>query len=256
MLSQSEIAARLKTPLPITVEEELDSTNLAARRVAESGDLAARAILARRQSHGRGRLGRSFFSPDGGIYLSLLLKPTLPPSDAIMLTTAAAVATSRAIDTLTERVCGIKWVNDLYLDNRKVCGILTEAKLDGDRLAYAIVGIGVNLTAPEDGFPEDIAWRAGALYPCGKAPSNAENILASGIINEFMRLYEQPKSSYLDEYRSRSIVIGREIDVIHVIGGESKRATAVAIDDECRLVVRYPDGSVEALGSGEISLKL
>ncbi len=188
--------------------------------------------------------------------MSILIKPDMPSGDAIMLTTASAVAAARAADRLTGRKCGIKWVNDLYLDGRKICGILTEAKFEGERMAYAVVGIGVNLTMPTDGFPEDIRARAGALYDYGCAPEDAENILASEIINNFFDLLGAPRGSYLDEYRERSIVLGREVDVISVIDGHSRRAIATAIDDECRLMVKYPDGSEDLLSTGEISLHI
>ena len=255
MPNASEIAARLRVPLPVTVLDAVDSTNLEARRIADAGDLTPRVIIARRQTGGRGRLGRSFHSPAGGLYLSILLRTT--GTDAGHLTTAAAGAVSRAVDRLTGRVSGIKWVNDIYLDGRKVCGILTEAKFAGASLAYAVVGIGVNVVAPEGGFPADIAGKAGALFAPGAAPSGAMSALAADIVNGVLALADAPASAYLDEYRAKSVVLGRAVDVARVHDdGAARRATALAIDDSLALVVRYEDGTVEAVSAGEVSLRL
>ncbi len=245
-------------PLPIKIFDEIDSTNLEARRIAEEGDFQEQILLARAQTGGRGRLGRSFFSPNGGLYLSFLLKPHMSPSDAIRLTTAAAVATAQAIDDLCGRESGIKWVNDIYLDGKKICGILTEARFDALAMQYAVVGIGVNIEAPENGFPADIADRAGALFPFGKAPHDAFEQLGYFIASEFLALYEKglPMDEILPTYRRRSVVLGREIEVFRAVGGEGRRAIAESIDDLCRLLVRYEDGTCEALGTGEISIKL
>ncbi len=256
MVTKDGISKYLRQDVSILVYDELVSTNLTARELADeiTGDAL---IVAHRQTGGRGRMGRSFFSPSGGLYMSLLLHLTMPADKATGLTAAAAVATARAIDRVSGKTSEIKWVNDIYLNRRKVCGILAEAQIKDDGyMKYAIVGVGVNLTVPQDGFPADIADRAGAVFD-DVMPQAADNRIAAEIVNELLSLCRGGLviSDYLDEYRRRSNIIGRDVDVMRIVGGETRPAKAVAIDDICRLVVRYPDGVVEALGSGDVSVR-
>ena len=256
MITEAGIKKNLKRSLNIQVYDVLESTNLTAKSLGGSGDPTDMLIVARRQSGGRGRLGRSFFSPDGGLYMSLLLHPKLSAADAVRVTTAAAVAVCRAIESVSCGICEIKWVNDVYMNSRKVCGILTESKLAADgSLSYAVLGIGVNLTPPTDGFPEEIKDRAGAVFDY--LPDGADDRLAAEIVNEFYAVYDGglTDSAYLDDYRRRSFLIGKRIDVMRVHDGEARSATAIAVDDECSLVVRYDDGTSEALSSGDVSVR-
>ena len=146
--------------LPITVVEETQSTNTALRALAEAGAPEGTVYIAQSQTGGRGRMGRSFFSPAGtGLYLSLLLRPTTwEPARAAQLTAAAAAAMCEAIREVTGKEPGIKWVNDLLLDGKKVCGILTEASfsMESGVLEYAVLGLGVNVYPPEGGFPKEL----------------------------------------------------------------------------------------------------
>ena len=254
MLTAEKISKYLTEPITVSVFETLESTNRTAREFAAGK--REHLIIARSQSGGRGRLGRSFFSPNGGLYMSLLLYPQSDITDVSLITSAAAVAVSRAIECVADVKCEIEWVNDIYIEGKKVCGILTEGQMRSDgMLDYAILGIGVNLLPPTCGFPEDIASRAGSLFD--ELPTDTDNILAATIVNEFMLLYRSglDKELFLDEYRSRSCLIGREIDVMRIVGGEMKSAVAVGIDDNCRLVVRYDDGTTEALESGDVTIR-
>ena len=142
----------------IILLDEIDSTNNFLKQKAESGEKSGTVIIAKRQTGGKGRLGRSFFSPQGGMYLSILLRPQISAEKSLFITTAAAVAVCRAIEKVSNKKSGIKWVNDVFIDNKKVCGILTEASLDFETggLYYAVVGIGVNLYYPKNSFPNDI----------------------------------------------------------------------------------------------------
>lgn len=252
MISEQGILKYLAEPMDVRVYDELSSTNKTARELEPSLDGEA-LIIARRQSGGRGRMGRSFFSPEGGLYMSLLLRPKMSAAEAVKLTSAAAVAVSCAIDEIAGVRCGIKWVNDVYLDGRKVCGILTEAQITDGALSFAVLGIGVNLVPPKCGFPEEIKNRAGSVFD--RIEADEDDRLAAGIVNEFMRMYRNGAAEHLAEYRERSFLIGREVDVMRIADGECRPAVAVAIDDECRLVVRYADGSAEALGSGDVSVR-
>ncbi len=256
MLSKEKISEYLDTPIRVEIFDSLLSTNTYAKELAESGGHGDVCIIARSQTSGRGRMGRSFFSPDSGLYMSLLLRRNLKAADAMRLTTVAAVAVARAIDAVAGVSCSIKWVNDIYLYGKKVCGILTEGKsLPGGMLDFAVIGIGINLTEPIDGFPKEIADRAGAVFEV--LPDGADNMLAASIINEFLQLISgDNREECLDEYRKRSFVVGKDIDVISLPSGISKSAVAIGIDDDYRLIVRYEDGQTATLSSGEVSIRI
>ena len=232
-----------------------DSTNSLVRQRAVGGAEEGLVVVANQQTQGRGRLGRSFFSPpDSGIYLSLLLRPKeLPPEQAVKLTTMAAVAACEAIEAVSGKRAEIKWVNDIFLHGKKVCGILTEGgySLETGLLDYVIPGIGFNVYEPQAGFPEELENIAGPILP---APTDGgKNRLAAAFLNRFLDIYTDPEhSGYADAYRERSMVIGKRLRVI--TAGETRTAWALDVDRDCRLIVRYDDGTVEHLSSAEVSV--
>lgn len=264
-------------PADIDVFSKVDSTNTICIRRASSGESghsgSIYAAIAGCQTHGRGRRGRSFFSPDGtGLYMSILLRPTgLLADQAVKYTTIAAVAVSEAIEAVTGKSASVKWVNDVYVAGRKACGILTEASFNPEdgTLDYAVVGIGINVYEPEGGFPEDIRDRAGSIT--GPQMRGIRNRLAAEILAGFFRYLSSDltplagKQSadadspavplYVEEYRNRCFVTGCDVDVLKA-GSDPERALVLGLDDECRLLVRYEDGTEEALSSGEISIRL
>jgi len=213
-------------------------------------------LVAAEQTRGKGRLSRSFYSPAGfGFYLSMLVRLPLPAQDAAGITTTAAVAACRAIRECTDAVPGIKWVNDIFVNNKKVCGILTEASISMENgiLDWAVLGIGFNVYEPENGFPEEIAHIAGAIAP--RRQNNLKARLAASFIHHFYDLCRKlPDREIVQEYKANSIMKGRRIEVLQ--GGQSRPAVAEDIDDQCRLLVRFPDGSSTALSSGEVSIRL
>jgi len=257
MLTVEGIRAHLSSELYLAPEvyDCVGSTNALLRRRAGEGAAEGTLIAAASQTEGRGRLGRSFFSPqDSGVYFSLLLRPALPAETTVLLTAAAAVAVCRSIEALADVKPRIKWVNDVFVDGKKVCGILTEAAFDTQNggLDYAVVGVGVNVYAPREGFPQELRDIAAGVLQAPMA--DARNRLVAGFVNEFFPLYRQlEQRSFLEEYRARSLVIGREVTVVRA--DVRREALACGIDDDCRLLVRYPDGTCEALGSGEISIR-
>ena len=167
-LSPSDITRHLKTDnLTVEVYKEVTSTNTLLKQRSQSGAPHGLVIAAESQTSGRGRMGREFFSPDQtGVYFSILLRPTLSPSDALLITTCAAVACARALEKISGKTAQIKWVNDIYIDERKVCGILTEASFVQGKIDFAVLGIGINLYTPDNGFPADIKDKAGSLFTC------------------------------------------------------------------------------------------
>ena len=216
--------------------EETDSTNRAAKELARQGTPHGTAVLAERQTAGRGRLGRAFFSPEGGLYLSVILYPQCPPEDRVLMTPMAAVAVCRALEQVCGISPGIKWVNDLYLGGKKLCGILCEGCGDA-----VIVGIGLNLYTPEGGFPAEIPATALDVPVDRRA-------LAEAIRQQLL----QP-GEFLAEYRERCLLLGKTVTV-HPVVGEAYAARAVELDDRCRLVVESCRG-VETLDSGEVSVR-
>ena len=210
-------------------------------------------MLTAHQQAGRGRLGRRFESPAGkGVYLSLILRPALSAADAQSATISAAVAVARAVKALCGLELGIKWVNDLYYQGRKVCGILTEAGTDMEsgQLEWLVVGIGLNLTTSPADWPEELARTAGSLYPGGPAPVSRA-VLAGAIARELLSLC--PAFDCLDEYRARCFVPGHWVTVC--TGAETYAAKALSIDDAGRLVVEREGGRQIALQHGEVSIR-
>lgn len=235
----------------------LDSTNTTAHRLAREGAPEGTVVVAERQEQGRGRFGRSFFSPgDSGLYFSLILRPDhLSPDQALYLTTAAAVAVSRSAEALTGTPAAIKWVNDVYVQDRKVAGILTEGCVGDGRLQYAVLGVGVNLFTPTGGFPENIADRAGTLFCQPQSPAAREALLEH-VLNTFDELYRVlPDISFLEEYRSRSFLTGRTVRLLTPDDTPGETVTVRGIDDDFGLLVEGP-GGCRTIRSGDVSVKV
>ena len=250
-LNAEEIKSYLgNLPVALRVYDTIDSTNTEAKRYAIDGGAVPCAFLAEQQTAGRGRMGRSFYSPDGtGIYLSLLIPAETDGSDGVLVTTAAAVAVWRAIRC----VCGIrteiKWVNDLYYNGKKICGILAESFFVEDK-RYYVVGVGVNLYTTE--FPPELTHVAGGLLT---TEMGLRGRLAAQTVHHLYELIgKTDRTDVMEDYRANSMVLGREIT--YTENGESYQGVAESVDDRGHLTVRRKDGSRVILASGEISLRL
>lgn len=240
-------------PAPVYLYDTLESSNRTAKLLALDGAAHGTLVLAAHQSGGRGRLGRSFASPAGkGVYFSVLLRPSLSAATAQTVTIAAAVAVCRAVDALCGIQLSIKWVNDLYYQGKKVCGILTEAgtDLESGLLEWLVVGIGLNLTTTAADLPPELAATAGSLYPGGPTPVSRA-ALAGQIARELLTLC--PGTACLDEYRARCFVPGHWVTVC--AGHETYAAKALCIDEQGRLVVQRENGRQEALRCGEVTTR-
>ena len=237
--------------LRIFAYDSIDSTSTEARRLIAAGEIGDAALVtANSQTAGRGRQGRSFFSPaDTGLYMTLAIRTAADFADAVSLTTMASVAAVRAIKRLTPLEPQIKWVNDIYIGGKKVCGILTEAVgAFGSGEVYILIGVGVNISTAD--FPSEIENVAASL---GQPLSR--NALAAELTAELMSFAENlADKSYIDEYRAHSLVIGR--DITYTRAGEITAARAVGIDENGGLEVEHADGSRDTLRSGEISVRL
>lgn len=257
-LSPSEIYRHLRNEdaFSLSVRRSVPSTNEWARERAQEGAPEGTVVVAEGQSAGRGRRGRPFFSPEGsGVYLSILLRPTLPIEKSHLLTCAAAVACARGIEAVSRSRAEIKWVNDVYCDGRKVAGILTEGSycLEDDSFEHAVVGIGINVKPPKEGFPSDIADRAGSLFE-EDGPAVRSRLVAA-VMDEFWDLYRKlPDDSFRTEYRDRCFLIGRQVSASS--GNRTVRGTVVDVDESFRLVVARADGVVSTLRFDEASVSL
>ena len=242
--------------LQVQVQDKVSSTNQAVKALAQEKAPEGTAVVAGCQEAGKGRYGRSFYSPQGsGVYLSLLLRPRdWSPESSLGLTTMAAVAVCRAIEAVSGEHPQVKWVNDIYLHGKKVCGILTEGafSMENGMLEYGIVGIGVNVYTPAGGFPPELQGIAGPVF--SRTFPDGKNRLAGEILNQLMDCYQNPDPlGHLQSYRNYSMVLGKAVEVITPTGPIP--ATALSIDEHFRLVVRYSDGREAALSQGEVSVR-
>lgn len=243
--------------LKITVFPSVDSTNTRIREQAAAGAPEGLVVISGSQTKGKGRMGRSFFSPaDTGVYISLLLRPPhYSAQEAVKLTTMAAVAACEAIEKVSDQTAQIKWVNDIFIGGKKAAGILTEASFDLENncLDHAVPGIGFNVYPPKGGFPKELESVAGAIF--NELKEDGKNRLAAEFLNRFMTYYSTPEISlYPQRYRARCFVLGKAVRVLSA--SSQKEAVALDVDEDCRLIVQYEDGTIEHLSSGEISVRL
>ena len=233
----------------------VSSTNTVLKQKAENGENEGLLFVASEQTAGKGRLGRSFSSRKGtGVYFSLLLRPDLNPADSLLITTCAAVATAKAIEEVSGKNTAIKWVNDIYMDNRKVAGILTEASFDFEKnkLSYAVLGIGINICFDE--VPDEIKDIAGSVFDKSEIISDAAAKIVGRTVDIFLDEYKNlTKKNFLQFYREHDYLKNHQIRVIKPTG--ETNAVAKGVDDDFRLIVTYDDGETEYLSTGEVSAK-
>ncbi len=244
MLSKESISTLINERISVYVYDTVTSTNDVARELCN--DDGCILVVADGQTNGRGRQGKSFFSPhDSGLYFSLAIDTDSPAFDFTGVTCAVAVAVSRAVKKVAETDVKIKWVNDLYLRDRKICGILVQAVSENSKILKLIIGVGINISTID--FPDEIKDIAGSL------DKNVDrNVLTAESVNNILELIFANPDEYIDEYRNNSNVIGKEITYIQ--NGTSHKATAIDIDKKGGLVVKK-DGEIITLTSGEISVR-
>ena len=244
-----------KNQIEIITFDKATSSNTLAKELAKSGAKEGTVVLVKSQSEGRGRLGRSFVSnSENGLYFTIILRPRIAPADAIHITTIGATALCEAIKRTSGKDVKIKWVNDIYINDRKCAGILTESQINVECgiLDYAVIGMGINILPPKDGFDEEIANIAISIYE-NEAPCGYKAMLLETTIDLFFKYYNEiEKKTYLPLYKQSSNIIGKEVDVY--IGNEIIKGTALDIDDRAQLVVKTNDG-IKAFGSGEARVR-
>ena len=236
---------------------EIDSTNDHLRTLARQGAPHGTVLIADRQTNGHGRRGRSFQSLGGmGVYLSLLIRPDCAATDLMHLTCATAVAMCNAVENAVSFRPGIKWTNDLVYQKHKLGGILTELGFTAQgNLDYAIIGIGINCCQTQTDFAEEIQSFAGSLSMVTGNPVDRAKV-AAAMMEALCQMEKDlltKKDDMLEHYRNDCITIGQEISLVR--GEEIRHGLALSVDDAGALVVRFPDGNVEAVNSGEVSVR-
>ena len=254
-ISEFIIKKNIKKSIGIYCYNIVNSTNTLAKDFIREGKFSSESvIIADKQTEGRGRLGKKFYSPSSsGLYMSVILYPEFKATESYLLTAAAAVAVCRAIekydDTLSPK---IKWVNDIFCGGKKVCGILTEASVDFENggFEYAIVGIGINLFTREKDFPEDLRNIAGSIFSNQLAEnSDFRSLFAADVINKFFDIYDRRDYKFMREYKDRSFLVGKRI--VSALG----EGIVEEITDRAELILRTDIGKKVTISAGEISVK-
>lgn len=259
VISKSEILSRLHTKWAgqsIVCYEEVDSTNTQAKTAGENQGCHGMLVVADRQNAGKGRRGRSWASPPGtNIYMTLLLKPEILPDQASMLTLVMALSVAEAIEEEYGHPAWIKWPNDIVVDNKKVCGILTEMSTEIDYINYVVIGVGINVR--QEDFPEELMDKATSLKnACGK------EVLRSQLIADVMERFEQNYEAFLERgslellkepYEKHLVNMERQVKVMEP--GHEYEASARGIDNRGELLVELPDGTVKRIYAGEVSVR-
>ncbi len=241
----------------IRVYDCLESTNRTAKELAVAGAGHGTVVIAEKQTGGRGRYDHSFSSPAGGLYMSLILRPEkLPFENLAFVTTWAAVAVCEAVEEVTGKKPSVKWINDLLLDGKKICGILTEGVMDFESgsIGWIVLGIGVNVRSKPEDFAVELRPIVGSIDPEGKIPA-ARCRLAAGIVNRTLGEHIPTQKEILAAYRQRLGMLGKTVTVLRP-GEEDFRATATDLNESGHLIVKKEDGSLMALSSGEIHIQL
>lgn len=245
MLDRDTILSMLHDTTVITYNTT-DSTNTRAIELAKTID-GNILVAAEEQTNGKGRQGKSFYSPaESGVYFSIVIRPEGELTDVVFVTSAAAVAVAKTIEEMTDLDPKIKWVNDIYINNKKVCGILVQSIIKNGRVSGLCVGIGVNINTAE--FPKDIGARAGSL-----GEEIDRNVFVANVTEKMLEFASDiDDRAYLDYYRKKSCVIGKEIKYYE--NNMEHFAKAIGIDDNANLIV-IENGQTKNLSSGEITVR-
>ena len=259
-LYEHELAALVKGKVfgqQVIYREKVSSTNELAKELAQKGAAQGTVVIAEEQTGGKGRLGRVWYSPPGqGLWFSVILRPEISPVDASKLTLISAVGVARTIRELTRIPAGIKWPNDVLIDQRKVCGILLEMSAEIDKINYIVVGVGVNVNLDEAKIPAEIDGVAISLAEQEKLKVTRVELLAA-LLNNLDNLYQEflagKFSEILTSWKEMSVTLNRWVRVIS--GSETEEGIAFDLDDDGALILMKDDGSVKRILSGDVSVR-
>ncbi len=246
----------LKREHALHLYKEVSSSNTVAKELCQAGEKHGSVVIVESQTAGRGRMGRRFLSSSkNGLYMSIILRPQISADKCVNITAAAAVAVAQAIEKTSNVKTGIKWVNDIYVGDKKCAGILTEASIDFESggVQYAVVGIGVNLCPPKGGFDKEIEEIACGVYE-NECPKGYKARLCGEIINNLFDQFERlEKRSYMAEYKAKSIIIGKSVDVY--VGDSVVYGVVTDIDENANLIVTDKQGLTHTFNSGEARVR-
>jgi BirA family biotin operon repressor/biotin-[acetyl-CoA-carboxylase] ligase len=236
--------------------DQAASTNILALEMAAKGCPEGTVVIADSQTGGKGRLGRTWISPAGvNLYLSIVVRPDIPPMDATSLTLLSAVACASAIRTNCDIPVSIKWPNDILAGNLKIGGILTEIRADMDRISYAVIGIGINVNISAEDLPEEIRNIGTSIF-IESRKTFSRTILAAAIIQEFdsgyIQLLTNGKKGITDKWIELSSTIGKHVRV--AVGNRVFEGLAEGIDDNGLLIVKLADASVSKFSAGDVTM--
>jgi len=257
----TEESKKFITSDKITIFKQIDSTNTEAKKIISNAkkinDVDGTVLIAEKQTEGRGRLGRDFYSPaHNGIYMSVIFKPKNITIDTTVMTAAAAVAVCRSLKKYNIQA-SIKWVNDIFVKGKKVCGILTEGNvnLETGLIDAVIVGIGINVFSTTN-FSKELQNIAGAVFEKKESNQVDRNELTATILNELCTIFLNPKNSasVMNEYRENSLVNGKIVTVIEP--NKKYEARVIDITPSAHLIIQRQDGIKKELLSGEVSIKI
>ncbi|MDF2524386.1 MAG: biotin--[acetyl-CoA-carboxylase] ligase [Clostridiales bacterium] len=271
ILNEHEIKQGLETELigqRIDYIKTIDSTNKYAKEIAAQGCVDGTVVVADSQTAGRGRLGRDWNSADRkGIWMSVVLRPSIPPEEVQLITLAASVAVSSAIYNITGLRAGIKWPNDILLDGKKVCGILTEMSCEMEQVNFLVVGLGINVSHEPEDFPEDLRQKATSIkqgieesnysvqIELGKCLNRSR--LIKEILLQLEKIYNKLKigltKEIIEQWKINSVTLGRQVKIM--AKGSEYIGTAIDITDDGKLVLSLPDGTRHEVVSGEVSVR-
>lgn len=259
ILSKEEISNALIDELKgteIHLLNTVDSTNDYAKMLAKQDAPEYTLVVADTQTHGKGRMGRVFSSPSGtGIYMSFILRPKTSLETAQLITSCVAVAISKAIDTLCNCSSKIKWVNDIFLNDKKISGTLTEGAINFENgsFEYAIVGIGINVRSVKNIFDGELSSIATSIEDETGLKISRSRLIAEVFNNVYLQLQSIDEKSFIKEYKKRSLIVNK--DVIVSENGQEVFAKAIGIDKTAGLIVQFEDGSTKVLNSGEARIR-
>lgn len=239
------------------VRKVVASTNDIAKDLAHRGAKEGTVVISQEQTAGKGRRGKKFYSPSAsGVYMSIILRPKYNANQSLLITVASAVAVARTVEKNSGKEAKIKWVNDVFCNDKKVSGILTESSFNAKngRIDFIVLGIGINIQEPKGGFPSELEDIAISMFQENVFSDVRSKIIAQ-VLEEFWFFYlNLEEKVFLQEYKDRSILIGRQIKIINQ--DKAQIATVLEIDDECRLKVKMQSDEIKVLSSGEVSIVL
>lgn len=259
MIRIERITAKLETDFvgrEIYYFLKLSSTNTTAKEQARKGAKEGATIIAETQTRGKGRLNRRWISPKGGVWLSIILRPQINTEDAAKITLTTAVAVAKTLRKLYRLRAEIKWPNDVLVHSKKVCGILTEASLEGKTVNFVVVGIGINVNFALNGLPENLKTTATTLKEMLKKDVDIEELICQ-LLKEFEECYKQFKEkefrNMLTEWRSMASFLGKKVEIVSF--AERLHGVAVDVDGKGALVVKLEDGTRRKIVSGDVTVR-